>query len=142
MANDGFEFQLEDIRLISVHFDINQSFKEGKDVHMAINLTMQHEFPKPDLLRLIVSVDVKGEDAPISINASIGSLFRFKTKPDSVEEISKIAEIHGAAITFPFLREVIADITRRAGLPPLMLQPINFVEFYKNNHPDTSELVQ
>ncbi len=35
-------------------------------------------------------------------------------------------------LLFPFARAVLADITREAGFPPVMLQPIDFVAFWQN----------
>ena len=35
-------------------------------------------------------------------------------------------------LLFPFARAVLADITREAGFPPVMLQPIDFVQFWQN----------
>jgi len=97
---------------------------------------MGHGFiDESDLLHLTVGVDVKGDDAPMTISAEVGGVFKMLNKPEA-RSIGKIAEIHCAAILFPFMREFIADISRRAGLQPLILQPVNFYEFYKNNHPE------
>jgi len=34
---------------------------------------------------------------------------------------------------FPFARAVLGNTTRDGGYPPLMLQPIDFAEFYARN---------
>lgn len=139
MANGQIEFALEDCRLVSIHFEINNSFTPGKDVNLSITLNQTHEFiDTNNKLRTTVGVDLKGEDAPIKINAIIGGIFQFKDKPESESDLTRIAEVSCAAILFPFVREVVADITRRAGLPPLLLNPVNFVEIYNKNHPDTA----
>jgi preprotein translocase subunit SecB len=36
-------------------------------------------------------------------------------------------------ILFPFLRRVLADVTRDGGFPPLMLDPIDFGKLYTQN---------
>jgi preprotein translocase subunit SecB len=83
---------------------------------------------------LFLKVEVSGESAPINVfSIEMGGRFQVKEKP-AAEKIGEIAEINCAAIVFPFAREVIADLTRRSGLPPFLLPPINFVEFYKTNH--------
>lgn len=38
----------------------------------------------------------------------------------------------GAPMLFPFARHIIASTISNAGFPPVMLDPINFAEFYKN----------
>ena len=40
-------------------------------------------------------------------------------------------------LLFPFARAVLADITREAGFPPVMLQPIDFVAFWQNKRAAT-----
>jgi preprotein translocase subunit SecB len=39
--------------------------------------------------------------------------------------------IEGPRLLFPFARNILADATREGGFPPLMLQPIDFVELYR-----------
>ena len=36
-------------------------------------------------------------------------------------------------LLFPFLRRVVADVTRDGGFPPLMLDPIDFRRLYAQN---------
>jgi preprotein translocase subunit SecB len=36
-------------------------------------------------------------------------------------------------ILFPFVRRVLADVTRDGGYPPLMLDPIDFGRLYRQN---------
>jgi preprotein translocase subunit SecB len=36
-------------------------------------------------------------------------------------------------LLFPFLRRVLADVTRDGGFPPLMLDPIDFRRLYAQN---------
>ena len=39
--------------------------------------------------------------------------------------------IHGPTMLFPFLRRLLADITREGGFPPLLLDPIDFAQLYQ-----------
>lgn len=38
--------------------------------------------------------------------------------------------ISGPAMIFPFLRRLVADVTREGGFPPLLLDPIDFGQLY------------
>ncbi len=67
-----------------------------------------------------------GENAPFSFAIEGIGRFVFKEEPPT-EIVEGIARVNGAAMIFPYLREAIADLTRRAGVPPLHLQPVNFV---------------
>lgn len=61
------------------------------------------------------------------------------TDPGPEEVISAILMIQGAQLIFPFARNVIADVTREGGFPPLYLQPIDFAELYQNQQSKTEE---
>jgi len=65
-----------------------------------------------------------------------GGVFLFVDEAPAPNDIVRIAEINCATILFPFVREAIAEITRRAGIGQMLLQPMNFVELYNTNHPD------
>ena len=48
------------------------------------------------------------------------------------EHHEPLLTIEAARLLFPFARAIIADITREAGLPPLVLQPVDFVSVYRS----------
>jgi preprotein translocase subunit SecB len=138
MADDMYNFQFQDYSLLSAHFDLNRDFKPGPDVEINTSLALTHDYmDDQNRLRLFMKVEVTGETAPLNISIEMGSLFIFEKKP-APYELTRVAEINCASILFPFAREVIADLTRRAGLAPFLIPPVNFVEFYKNNHVDES----
>ncbi len=133
---DTFSFQ--DYRLLSVHFDLNRNFEQGPDIELNTSLSLNHDYiDEQNSLRLFMKVEVSGESAPLNISVEMGSLFQFEKKP-AAGKLSKIAEINCAAMVFPFVREVIADLTRRSGLPPFLIPPFNFVELHKSNHESES----
>jgi preprotein translocase subunit SecB len=47
------------------------------------------------------------------------------------EHVRPLLLIEGPRLLFPFARNILADATREGGFPPLMLQPIDFVELYR-----------
>lgn len=55
-------------------------------------------------------------------------LFRIETIPEAALEPFLL--ISGPTTLFPFLRRLIADITREGGFPPLLLDPIDFAALY------------
>jgi len=69
---------------------------------------------------------------PFAIFIEGKGIFKFKKTP-SEAVLKKVSKINCPAIIFPYVRETIADITRRAGFPPLHLNPVNFVAFAKQS---------
>ena len=47
------------------------------------------------------------------------------------EHHEPLLTIEAARLLFPFARAIIADVTREGGLPPLVLQPVDFVQVYR-----------
>ncbi|KIL97884.1 Protein export cytoplasm chaperone protein (SecB maintains protein to be exported in unfolded state) [Paramagnetospirillum magnetotacticum MS-1] len=47
------------------------------------------------------------------------------------EQIHPVLLIECPRLLFPFARNIVADMTRDGGLPPLLLQPLDFVELYR-----------
>lgn len=134
MPDKLYKFDFQDYRLLSAHFDLNRNFEPGPDMQVNTNLSFTHDYLDDlNTLRLFMKVEVTGESAPLQVAVEVGGMFIFSKKPVE-NKMAEIAEINCASILFPFVRETIADLTRRSGLPPFLLPPINFVEFYKNNH--------
>lgn len=141
MAADSLLLDFRDCRLLTAHFVLNREFEPGPDVQLSTNLTISHEYFGDErgnpCLRLFVKLLLHGDGAPLRAEIELGSVFTVSRKPADPVEAAKIAEINGAAIVFPYLRETVADLTRRSGLAPLHLPPVNFVELFRQNHPDT-----
>ncbi len=58
-------------------------------------------------------------------------LFRTINIPE--ESLRPVLLIEAPRQLFPFARRILADATRDGGFPPLLLDPINFVELYQKN---------
>ncbi len=60
-----------------------------------------------------------------------GSMFQAMNIPD--EFILAVLYVDAPTIVFPFMRRVVADLTRDGGFQPLMLDPIDFAALYQQN---------
>jgi preprotein translocase subunit SecB len=139
MAENVTTPELRDCRLLTVHFEINRTVVPDPEARLETNLAMTHNYLEDEegqsCLRLVIKVRVRGEGAPLQVEVEMGGLFLVGSKPADAAVASRLAEIDCAALIFPYLRETIADLTRRAGLAPLHLPTINFVDFYQQKHP-------
>jgi len=76
---------------------------------------------------------VDGQDAPpvaFVVELAYCGIFTLQNVEQSLVEPALLAEC--PRLLFPFARNVLADITREAGFPPVMLQPIDFVAMWQN----------
>ena len=55
-------------------------------------------------------------------------LFRIESMPE--QALEPFLLISAPTTIFPFLRRLVADVTREGGYPPLMLDPIDFASLY------------
>lgn len=55
-------------------------------------------------------------------------LFQIKNIPD--QALEPFVLINCPTLIFPFLRRIVADITREGGFPPLLLDPIDFAQLF------------
>lgn len=57
-----------------------------------------------------------------------GGIFRLQNVPE--QALEPFLLINCPTILFPFLRRLVADVTREGGFPPLLLDPIDFGGLY------------
>jgi preprotein translocase subunit SecB len=74
-------------------------------------------------IRLTAKLMEKNPNPPVKIEVVISATFTAEGKDNF--PLQDFAKINAPAILFPFLREVIADITMRSKYPPLLLNPAN-----------------
>lgn len=77
-----------------------------------------------------LNVEAKTGDQPVFlIELTYGGLFALANIPQ--ESLQPLLMIECPRLLFPFARRVIADCTRDGGFPPLMIDPIDFVQLYR-----------
>jgi preprotein translocase subunit SecB len=65
-----------------------------------------------------------------------GGMFKLENMPQ--QAIEPFLLINAPSLLFPFVRRLIADLTREGGFPPLMLDPIDFASLYVKRKQDGS----
>ncbi len=121
-----------DFKLLSVTFTLNKDFKVNEktvsyEPEIAIDYVVEKK--KKEIVVLLGVRKIEG-NIPYYFEVRAGGLFKFDKLPTN-KLLKQFAKINCPAIIFPYLRETIADLTRRAGFPPLHLDPINFIELSK-----------
>jgi preprotein translocase subunit SecB len=59
-----------------------------------------------------------------------GGIFVLERVPE--EAIQPLLLIECPRMMFPFVRRIVADLVSDGGLPPLMIEPIDFAQLYRN----------
>jgi preprotein translocase subunit SecB len=99
-------------------------------VTVNVNATSQSE----ETYEVVLNIDVHARgDTGVIYNVELfyAGLFRLRGVPQNM--LQPVLFIDCPALLFPFMRRVLADMTRDGGFPPLMLDPIDFGRLYSQN---------
>ena len=81
-------------------------------------------------VELKIRVNAKAEDKPLFLlELAYAGLFRLTNIP--AEALQQVLLIQAPFVLFPFARRIVADVVRDGGMPPLMVEPIDFVALYQ-----------
>jgi preprotein translocase subunit SecB len=82
-------------------------------------------------VELKIRVDAKNDaKALFLLEVAYAGVFRLTNVPDTATQ-QAILLIQAPHMLFPFVRRVVADIVRDGGMPPLMIEPIDFMALYQ-----------
>jgi len=127
----GYPMSFERFNLVNLYFMVNPGFKKAKTVEMRPSLEVANKYDeKNKTLDIRIKVSLSDGNTPFTFTIVGEGRFIFKAAPDE-QTLTNVANINGPAIIYPYVRETIADLTRRAGFTPLHLQPVNFIKFSK-----------
>ena len=62
------------------------------------------------------------------LDIDYGGMFKIENMP--AQSMEPFLLINAPSLLFPFVRRLIADLTREGGFPPLLLDPIDFASLY------------
>jgi preprotein translocase subunit SecB len=78
---------------------------------------------------LCINVQAKRQEAVMfSVDLVYAGLFQFMNVRS--EDIEPLIWIECPRLLFPFSRQILAEITREGGYPPLLINPIDFTPLY------------
>ena len=81
-------------------------------------------------VELKLRVAAKADDKPVFLmELSYGGLFLIESVP--AEVLQQVLLIEAPHLLFPFARRIVADCVRDGGMPPLMIEPIDFASLYR-----------
>mgnify|MGYP001561571592 CR=1 FL=1 len=124
------KFNFRDFRITSVQYSINQSvqLKEGQTVEISTNMAVQpHYDQKTRVLSLVMGIQQTNQSSPFLFEVQGAASFQFESEP-SQRFLDLLSNVNCPAIMFPYMREFIAELTRRGGFAPFHLPPVNFVK--------------
>ena len=96
-------------------------------IHVDVNVTNVSPNAYEVVLHLKVEALLEGK-ALFILELAYAGVFTLNL-PE--EQVHPVLLIECPRLLFPFARNIVADMTRDGGLPPLLLQPLDFVQLYR-----------
>jgi preprotein translocase subunit SecB len=105
---------------------------EGKpDIKIQVNLDAIPRGGETFDVSLKLKIDSRLETGPLFL-LEIDYAGRFLVQNVPQEQVHPLLMIECPRLIFPFLRRIVADVTRDGGYPPLNLEIIDFLALYRN----------
>lgn len=107
--------------------------KEGKpDIQLNVDIKAQQLSEGECEVVLNISADASLDGKKLFVvELAFGGLFTLTAEDDDARRY--LTMVPCPTLLFPFARRVLADATRDAGFPPLMLDPINFAALFEKH---------
>ncbi|HYD29571.1 MAG TPA: protein-export chaperone SecB [Azospirillaceae bacterium] len=100
--------------------------KVGVDVNVGAQPVAENVYE----VTLVTRVEAKiGEKVAFLVELTYAGLFGLQGLPQ--EHHRPVLLIEGPRLLFPFARNIIGDVTRDGGFPPLLINPIDFADLYR-----------
>ena len=100
------------------------------NIDLGVDLQARRLEPPHFEVELKLRVTAKAEEKPVFLLELVyAGLFLVQNVPDEV--IQQVLLIDAPHILFPFARRIVADVVRDGGMPPLMVEPIDFAGLYR-----------
>lgn len=99
-------------------------------IDLGVDLQARQLDPNLFEVEMKLRVAATVEDKPsFLLELVYAGLFQLQNIPDDVRQ--QILLIEAPHILFPFARRIVADVVRDGGMPPLMVEPIDFAALYR-----------
>ncbi|HCU06901.1 MAG TPA: protein-export chaperone SecB [Holosporales bacterium] len=113
--------------------NIPEDQQPNMNVDVAINTTPAEQ---EGLYEVTLSVNVGAKTADKTmflLELSYSAFVQVDTKVVEKDQLNPVLMINVPHMLFPFVRGIIYNTVREGGLPPLMLNPIDFAAMYEAN---------
>ena len=100
----------------AVEFGVDLQAKRLDGLHYEVELKMR------------ANANVEGKPVFL-LELVYAGVFRLENLPEEV--VQQVLLVEAPHILFPFARRIVADMVRDGGMPPMMVEPIDFAALYR-----------
>lgn len=123
------QMKIIEIRMLSCQFSINPD-KTDDDRNIEISLQTAKGFNETTRVAVCkLKAHNIDTDKPYNFMVEYGGQFLLdEDEAKNADILKRLQDVNMPGIIYPFLRELLADLSRRSGINPVVLPPTNFVE--------------
>jgi len=104
----------------------------GQQPNVNLNVDVQARGLEQDAYEVVLNIHAEARrEGQVSFIAELSYGGVFTLTGVAEEHRNAVLLIEGPRLLFPFARSILAEVTREAGFPPLMINPIDFAELYR-----------
>ncbi|MCH8239570.1 MAG: protein-export chaperone SecB [Proteobacteria bacterium] len=106
----------------------------GENPRLELNIQVQAMKHSDEVYEVDLLFETKAQSESgviFNIELIYAAIFQAKNIPE--EHMTRVLHVDAPIIMFPFMRRVVADLTRDGGFQPLMLDPIDFNGLFRQN---------
>ncbi|SHM88946.1 protein-export chaperone SecB [Roseibium suaedae] len=111
-----------------------RSLTQGEQPKLDINVNVTAQPMGENQFEVVIKLDAKAARPDLvmfNVELVYAGLFRITGVPQ--EHMHPFVMIECPRMLFPFARNILAEATRNGGFPPLLLDPIDFAQLYRQN---------
>lgn len=119
------------------------AIKQGENPELSLEVNVEAQKVNTDIYesKIIFSAKPQHSGGTIYVlEMTYGGLFKIQNIP--AQALEPFLLINCPALLFPFLRRIVADISRDGGYPPLWLDPIDFGGLYMQRQQKLAQKVE
>ena len=106
-----------------------QQREKAPNINISVNVNANPISGSDFDVVLTLNAEAKDGDKVLFVaELTYGGVFRISGFPQ--EHMLPVLFIECPRLLFPFARQIIADVTRNGGFPPLMIDPIDFAQMF------------
>ena len=126
---------------VSINLDVQATrIQEGQDVFEVV-LQVRAEATEPPQSGETNGAGTGGEARTVFIaEMAYAGVFTLTNLP--ADAVEPVLLVECPRLLFPYARNILADVTRDGGFPPVLLQPIDFVALWQSNRAQAGQTAQ
>jgi preprotein translocase subunit SecB len=106
----------------------------GPNPAFQVNINVGVKKQSDDVYAIELTLNAKAErdtKTLFAVELVYGGVFRLKNVPEA--QLAPLLMVECPRLIFPFARQVLASVTQQGGFPPLMMEPVDFMQIYRQN---------